>query len=162
MNKTIKTIGWICLALGVLGILAGGGVFLLRQQWIADRQTTAEEYRAALTKGELPKAGNYCLAEDEDGDGKPDGVCLQLPALREKPSQRGALRPESRLMQIPRTRLSANRFGMGGGLILLFALGPILAVVGAVILLVNYPPKQQTTLVAEEEKASKYKIKKSA
>jgi len=28
MNKTIKTIGWICLALGVLGILAGGGVFL--------------------------------------------------------------------------------------------------------------------------------------
>ena len=162
MNKTIKTIGWICLALGVLGILAGGGVFLLRQQWIADRQTTAEEFRVTLTEGELPKAGNYCLAEDEDGDGKPDGVCLQLPALREKFSRRGAMRPENRLMQIPRTRLSANRFSMGGGLILLFALGPILAVVGAVILLVNHTPKQQTALPTDEEKAGNDKLKKSA
>lgn len=163
MNKTLKTIGWICLALGLLGILADAGALVLGQQWIADRQTAAEEFRSALTEDELPKAGNYCLSKDEDGDGKPDSDCLQLPAIRDGFARRGGMRPGSGLMQIRRP--SMGNFGVVrplGAPIFFLTLGPILAVVGAVILLVNRTPKQQTEVPAEKNKSGKDKSKKTS
>ena len=162
MNKTLKTFGWICLILGVLGILAGSVLLVLGQQWTADRQATAEELRASLTEGKLPKASDYCLFIDEDGDGKPDSDCLQPPAAKDGFSRRGAILPQGRPMQMRGNRPGWNRPGFGGGgLMLFFAPGAVLAVIGAVILLVNRPPKTQKALPAEEKKAGKDEPKKT-
>ena len=156
MNKTLKSIGWICLALGVLGILAGSVLLVLGQQWTADRQATAEELRTFIIEGKLPKASDYCLAKDKDGDGKPDSDCLQLPAIRDGFSRRGAMMPQGGLIQMRGNRPGGNRLGFGGGgLMLFFAPGAVLAVIGAVILLVYRTPKTQNTIPAEKKKAGK-------
>ncbi len=155
MNKTLKTIGWICLALGVLGILADVGAVFLGLQFAEYRQTAIDEMREAAQKSGKPALGQLCIAEDTDGDGKPDGDCLQQPErpLRFVPRQgrwvgRG-------LPQLPRPGIDRKgALGINRLPISLFALGPLLAVVGAVILLVNREPKEKVA-TAEEENTSK-------
>ena len=95
-------------------------------------------------------AKNTCLAEDADQDGKPDGDCLksQAPGQPGKPGKPvspdfgGRLQQQARMLGM-RGDFGRTAYGGRGILPLFFlALGPILLVVGAVILLVNREPKK--------------------
>ena len=153
MNKTLKTIAWICLALGLLGMVASASALIVGRTLLANRQ--------AVQSGDNPAAGSKCIAEDANKDGKPDGDCLKSRAPGQ-PGQPGAWqlgiggRPIRRSMLLRlHNNFEGRRFG-GFGLLPLFfvASGPILAVVGAVILLVNREPK---AVVVKEEKEIKKK-----
>lgn len=160
MNKTLKTIAWICLALGLLGMVVGAGAFFYGRKLVGERQAAFEEMRAAVQSGNAPVAGNRCIAVDANNDGKPDGDCLHS----KQPGQPGAGQPgyggrqgRGGMMFNDRAGFNGGRLG-GRGIFPMFfmALGPILAVVGAVILLVNREPKS-----AEEKKEKEVKeIKK--
>lgn len=159
MNKTLKTIAWICLALGLLGMVVDAGALIYGRKLLANRQAAFEEMHAAVESGNTPTAGNRCIAEDANNDGKPDGDCLQVQQPGQ-PGQPGAVQPDfgrqsgrGRIISNMRDRLNGSRMHLRGILpLFLLALGPILAVVGAVILLVNREPK---AVVVKEEKEEK-------
>jgi hypothetical protein len=151
MNKTLKTIGWICVALGLLGILADAGALVIGRRFAADRLAAIEEFQENAQERASIQPGALCIAQDADGDGKPDGDCVQRPDRLQGFSSGQGSRIGGGMMQSP--RLAYNRrasIGFAGLPIFLFAMGPVLAVVGAVILLVNREPKKET--VVEDEK----------
>lgn len=161
MNKTLKTIAWICLALGLMGTAVDARMLVYGRKLAAVRQTAIEIKQDAKQPGIIPVGKNTCLAEDADQDGKPDGDCLQVQSLGQ-PGQLGTGQPGfgGRLQQ------RGTRLGMRGGFagrriavrgilpLFFLALGPILLVVGAVILLVNREPKKDAV---KEEKDQKKK-----
>jgi hypothetical protein len=155
MNKTLKIIAWICLALGLLGMVVSAGALIVGRTLLANRQAAAVEQDKGLT------AGNRCIAEDANKDGKPEGDCLQ----RQLPGQPGVGKQGFGGRQGFGGMMAGNREGFNGrhmngrGIFALFfmALGPILAVVGAVILLVNREPK---AAVVKEEKELEVKADK--
>jgi hypothetical protein len=161
MNKTLKTIAWICLALGLLGIFMDAGALIFGRRLAADRQAAFEEMRASAAKGNTPSEGNRCIAEDTNKDGKPDSDCLNLQAPVQPgqpgvgPQGFGRSQGHGGMMLYNHRDFNGGRLG-GRGIFLMFfiALGPILAIVGAVILLVNREPK---AAVAKEEKEAKKK-----
>jgi hypothetical protein len=164
MNKTLKTIAWICLVLGLMGMVVDVGVLVFSRKLADERQTAFEEMRAEIQPGKVLDGKNKCIAEDTDKDGKPDGDCLKLQAPGQ-PSQPGEGQPgiggrtlrRSMLLKM-RNNMDGRRFNGRGILPLFFlALGPILVVVGAVILLVNRDPKP---MVVKEEKDVKEQKKK--
>jgi hypothetical protein len=160
MNKTLKTIGWICLALGLLGIMADFGALVIGRRFADDRLATIEEVQENAQKRDSIRSGQLCIAQDADGDGKPDGDCIQRPDRLQGFAPRQGGRIGGGMMQSP--RLAFNRratFGFAGLSIFLFAMGPVLAVVGAVILLVNREPKKET-VVEDEKKPAKSKSAK--
>lgn len=160
MNKTLKTIGWICLALGMLGILAGAGAFIIGRQYAADRQAAIDEVRETAQDSDRPARGQLCIAEDSDGDGKPDGDCIQQPDRQKVFALLQGGQPGRRLMQNPHTLLGRRAsFSFGGFPVILLGLGPVVAVIGAVILLVNREPKEKIK-VEEEKKTIKAKSAK--
>ncbi|MCJ7519795.1 MAG: hypothetical protein MUO42_09020, partial [Anaerolineaceae bacterium] len=72
MNKTLNTIAWICLALGLLGMMVDAGALIFGRRLVADRLVAFEEMRASAAKGNTPSEHNRCIAEDTNKDGKPD------------------------------------------------------------------------------------------
>jgi hypothetical protein len=156
MNKTLKTIAWVCLVLGLLGMAVDGGALILGHRFVAGRQVAFEEMKAAVQSGKGPSAGNNCVAEDANKDGKPDGDCLNLQAPGQ-PGIGGRLLGRGMLFKL-RNNSDGRRFGGFGILPLFFmAMGPILAVVGAVILLVNREPKAKEEKEEKEVKETKKK-----
>ncbi len=149
MNKALKTIAWICLILGLLGTLADAGMLAYGCRLAAERQTAFQAIPDTDQAGNNPDAKNTCIAEDANQDGKPDGDCLPMQAPGQV-GQPGAGQPGFR----GQLQKGGTRLGMPGGfaarhlagrmLLPLFflALGPILLVIGAVILLVNREPKE--------------------
>jgi hypothetical protein len=157
MNKTVKTIGWICLALGVLGILADAGAAFAARQFRTERLAAIEEINESIQNNERPTISELCIAKDADGDGKPDGDCIQRPDVAQGLFPRQGGQPRRGLMQMPRAGFDRrDGVGFSGSPIFLFALGPILAVIGAVMLLVNREPKEKAEVV-EEAKSPKSK-----
>ncbi len=164
MNKTLKTIAWICLALGLLGTTVDAGILVAGRNLAAARQTAIDTMQNSKQTGNVPNAKNTCVAEDADQDGKPDGDCLQQQA----PGQPGAgFNGFGGRLQLRHTRLgmrgslAGRRMGARGILPLFFlALGPILLLVGAVILLVNREPKKAA--VKEENVVHEVKDVKEA
>jgi hypothetical protein len=157
MNKTLKTIGWICLALGVLGILASAGALVIGRQFTADRQAAIAEVREKTQDNDRPARNQLCITEDADGDGKPDGECIQQPDWLQGFALRQGVQAGRRLMQSSRPLVNRTAaFGFGGLPIFLFVLGPVLTVIGAVILLVNRESKEKIG-VEDEKKTAKSK-----
>ena len=167
MNKTLKTIAWICLALGLMGTAVDAGMLVYGRKLAAERQTAIEAIQDANQSGSAPDGKNTCIAEDADQDGKPDGDCLQLQASGQ-PGGIGKGQPGFGGQMLGRgTRLGmrggfAGRRMAGRGILPLFflALGPILLVVGAVILLVNREPKKAAVKDEKEVKEVKDQKKK--
>jgi len=174
MNKTLKTIAWICLTLGLLGTTVDAGMLVVGRKLVAVRQTAVEDIKNQNLSGNMPNAKNICLAEDADQDGKPDGDCLKQQAPGQfwqfgqrkqpgQPDQKGIGGSESgkqpfrrNMMRMMRNNMDSPRMAGHGILLFLFlALGPILLVVGAVILLVNREPKKAT--VKEEKEVNEVK-----
>lgn len=158
MNKTLKTIAWICLVLGILGTALDVGTFVFARKSLNDRQAAYEERQSTIDENELPRFRD-CIIEDEDGNIVIDPVCLDdrrsnfLPPGRNFPMQsdRGSLFPRQR---------SVGLMPLRGRLTLLpllffVAAGPVLTIIGAVILIVNREPVQK------EPKEGKKKTKKN-
>lgn len=158
MNKTVKTIGWILVALGLLGILADAGALVFGRQLMEQRQADVENLRPSADEGKLPAPGDYCIAEDKDGDGTPDGDCLQLPDRPEGSLPgRGNRWPRSGFLTRRGPAVRGRLTGFPGLPVFLFALGPIMLVVGAVMLLVNREPKPKIEESGEKKTAKKGK-----
>lgn len=157
MNKTVKTIGWICLVLGALGILADAGAVFAARQFRTERQAAIEEISESIQNNIRPALSELCIAKDTDGDGKPDGDCIQRSDVAQGLFPRQGGQPRRGLMQMPRAGFDRrDGAGFSGLPIFLFALGPILGVIGAVMLLVNREPKEKAEVV-EEAKTPKSK-----
>ena len=161
MNKTLKTIAWICLALGILGMVVDASALVVGRKLMTERQASFEEMRTAEKSGQSSSEGNFCIAKDADNDGKPDSDCLQL----QHPERSGAGQPgfgnrpgKDGMLLRGQNNFDGRRFGVGAILpIFFFALGPVLAVVGAVILLVNREPKASKSKKEKEVKEVKKK-----
>ena len=163
MNKTLKTIAWICLALGLLGMVVDAGALIYGRTLMANKQAAFEEVREAVQSGTAPEAGNRCIAVDANKDGKPDGDCLQS----KQPGQPDTGKPGFGGRQGRGGMMANNRGGFNGGRLggrgifpmFFMALGPVLALIGAVILLVNREPK--AVLVKEEKEVKEVKKKEN-
>jgi len=150
MNKTVKTIAWICLVLGLLGI-AVDAVVLVRAQ--SFRANMAER----IASGEIPSPKIQPTEKDNDSDAKKDQNG-DAPGR----GQRLNLLLDGRQGRISGKMPFYSQFGRVGGRMmglrspLLFAAaGPILAVLGAVTLIVNREPKVKTKKAKETTKKEK-------
>jgi hypothetical protein len=171
MNKTLKTIAWICIALGILGTVVDAGLVIYGRSMLAQRQAAFEEIRSGNTEGSavLPGRADICIAADKDKDGKPDGGCLDISKLNRlnlpgsNPALGGMM--GGRFAGGPGSRLADRRMGGIAFLpLFFFALGPVLAIIGMVILLVNREPKKEPQVVEASTKpeAKTEKSKKKA
>ena len=147
MNKTVKTIAWICVVLGLMGLAVDAGVYFRGRAFAAQMVDRIEA-------GEMPAFGGRWMDSDDSGDtdaqeiqplyGIPQGR-LPLGGMRGGMDRFGTGRGSAGIGQVG--------FGLP---ILLLAAGPILAVVGAVMLIVNRVPKdKETELKTEKVKKAK-------
>ncbi len=156
MNKTVKTIAWICLVLGLLGTAVDVGVYVRGQSLMA-------QFQEAFEAGEMPAFQGRFNNAEKDGGVDRDNLQENAPD-RDGEIQRGGMLSGGRGFNT----FSNNRSGFPGGmrdgsfgrggfvLPFLFLLsGPVLAVVGAVMLIVNRTPKKE----ASNEKKEKNKKK---
>jgi len=137
MNKTVKTIAWICLVLGLLGVAVEVGVYVRARSFVAQFQESVEA-------GEFPKFKNRFA------DGDIDDEDLDKDSLnRSEWFAHGGMKKGRRGFD---TFSNSRGFLPGmydGGIgrvgfaipLLLLAGGPVLTVVGAVTLIVNREPK---------------------
>ena len=146
MNKTVKTIAWICLVLGLLGLAVDIGLYVRGRAIVAN---IAERGEA----GELPALGRR-LDDTESGEAiKPD----ESFEGKERPfggSFPTGMRGGSYIPLRRPARQDFRQYGFGSP-ILLLAAGPVLTVIGAVTLIVNRAPIEQ------ESKGRKAKKQKS-
>ncbi len=141
MNKTVKTIAWICLVLGLLGMAVEVGVYVRGRALVA-------QFQESIEAGEFPAFKGRFADMDEDGD-IDDEDWEKLPSDRGEwfhfDGMRGG-RKSLNTFSNSHGWLSSMRDGNIGRagfaiLFLLLAGGSVLTVVGAVILIVNREPK---------------------
>jgi hypothetical protein len=129
MNKTVKTIAWICLVLGLLGIAVDIGMYVRAR-------TSAAQIAEQIEAGDLPAMGRRFEDRDEDVDADADGFRIQ------PRKGRGRFIPGGGSPHFQPGRI-ANRSSILGLPLLLVAAGPVLTVVGAVMLIVNREPREK-------------------
>lgn len=147
MNKTVKTLAWICLVLGLLGLAMDGVVFVKGRALVA-------QVKEKIASGDFPAAENHFKYFDEENDFDSDNMGAWRTDRSGKfgfGGMRGRRGGPDRMGR--HGGLVSNRSGMFALPLLFLASGPVLTVVGAVMLIVNREPKKK----AEEGK----KIKKS-
>lgn len=152
MNKTVKTIAWICLVLGLLGLAVDAVV-------IVGGRMAANQMQEAIAAGELPtdgfpfsekgefdaearetwreEHGDALFNPDERPDGKGGRNALNF-GRNSGPDRNNGL-----------SGFRSMRFGLP---LFLLAMGPVLTVVGAVILIVNREPSKKTPVKAKAKK----------
>jgi hypothetical protein len=153
MNKTLKTIAWICLVLGLLGMVVDAGVLIAGRNMMANRQVIAGQNNTP-SAGSTPQFGAPCQ----------QGTCQQGFGKQGNWQQGfGGRLGRGGMMLNFRGRFNQGRFGLLGIFALfLFALGPVLAIVGAVILLVHREPKNAAVKEEKEVKEDKEEKKKDS
>jgi len=153
MNKTVKTIAWICLVLGLLGVTAEVGAYVYGRSRIT-------QYKEAVEAGEIPAFKGHFADIDEDFDEE---------EWEEHFSDRGGWFAFGGMMSGGRgfdtfTKSSGRMSGMHGGSFgrvgfalpfLLLASAPVLTVVGAVMLIVNREPKSSDSKEKKEKSKKK-------
>jgi hypothetical protein len=131
MNKTVKTIAWICLVLGLLGIAVDIGMYVRAR-------TSAAQIAEQIEAGDLPAMGRRFEDRDEDADTDVDAE-----GFRMRPGKgRRRIIPGGGSPHFQPGRI-ANRSSILGLPLLLVAAGPVLTVVGAVMLIVNREPREK-------------------
>lgn len=165
MNKTLKTIAWICLILGILGTAVDATALVVGQHFLSVRDASFTEMRQDKGNNKVNPDRTFCIAEDANNDGKPDGDCLQAqPQVMPGFAKQGLGRNpgQSGTPGYSRSRFDNNRFRHPAILLLfLFLAGPVLAIVGAVILLVNRSPETIASKDKKEDKAENKDAKKN-
>ncbi|HUV16326.1 MAG TPA: hypothetical protein VMW28_07175 [Pelolinea sp.] len=143
MNKTLKTIAWVCLVLGLIGVALDIGAFTVARNFSEKRLAMVESLKDA-DKGDLKER----FEERKD---------LRAPSSAPF-SGGGRLFGDLRKGRGFQDRCSGFQRGNFGfhpaGVLFLLALGPVLTVVGAVILLVNRDPKSKGEMKETAEKKS--------
>ncbi len=135
MNKTVKTIAWICLVLGLLGIAVDIGLYVKARTFAAQ---VAEQIEA----GEMPFAGRRFDDEDRDSD-----------EFRMRPGKADDwFRSRDGFSHFQPGMIGYRSFNIGWPLFFLAA-GPVLTVVGGVMLIVN----RETTQREPEQNTKKAK-----
>jgi len=150
MNKTVKTIAWICLVLGLLGVAVEVGVYVRVRSFAAQFQESIEAGEFPMFKSRF--ADGDIDDEDWDKDSFDQGKWFAHGGMIEGgrgfdtfSNSRGFL-PGMRDGSVGRVSFALP--------FLLLAGGPVLTVVGAVMLIVNREPKVAET---KSKKASKKK-----
>lgn len=153
MNKTVKTIAWICLVLGLLGVTAEVGAYVYGRS----RMT---EFHEAIEAGEIPAFKDHFF--DADGD-------IDQEEWEENFSDRDGWFAFGGMMdgrrgfdtfskssgRLPGMRSSSfGRVGLAFPFLLL-ASGPVLTVIGAVMLIVNREPKESDSKDKKEKSKKK-------
>jgi hypothetical protein len=150
MNKTVKTIAWICLVLGLLGMAVEVGVYVSARSMVA-------KYQESVASGEFP-IFKSCFVDGDTDDEDWDKDSFD----RDEWFAHGGMIEGRRgfdTFSNSRGFLPGMRDGSVGRVgfalpFLLLAGGPVLTVVGAVMLIVNREPKVSET---KSKKASKKK-----
>ena len=151
MNKTVKTIAWICLVLGVMGLAVDVAMYV-------GARTMAARVQEAIEAGEFPVYQGRLGDRDIDDDGDVDKDDMDawrsdsdgwFPFDEMMGGARGAFGAFDSHGGFPGMmdgvysgRSSFRRIGFGLPLFLL-ASGPVLTTVGAVMLIVNREPKKK-------------------
>jgi len=149
MNKTIKTIAWICLVLGLLGVAVDVGVYVRGRVWVSQMQE-------AMVSGEMPASGGRFTDIDEDSDADTDDLQPRR-ASRDSKFKFGVRGGWNGFDHpVMRDRFAGFSHGLIAAPLFFLAAGPILTVVGAVMLLVNRDPRQKNE---EKNKAKAEKTK---
>jgi len=150
MNKTVKTIAWICLVLGLLGMAVEVGVYVRARSFVAQFQESVEAGEFPMFKSRF--ADGDIDDKDWDKDSFNRGEWFAHGGIMESgrgfdsfSNSRGFL-PGMRDGSVGRVSFALP--------FLLLASGPVLTVVGAVMLIVNREPKVKET---KGKKASKKK-----
>jgi len=150
MNKTVKTIAWICLVLGLLGMAVEVGVYVRARSFAA-------QFQESIETGEFPMfKSRFADGDIDDDDWDKDSFD------RDEWFAHGGMIEGRRgfdTFSNSRGFLPGMRDGSVGRVsfalpLLLLAGGPVLTVVGAVMLIVNREPK------VTEPKAKKASKKK--
>lgn len=152
MSKTVKTIAWICLVLGLLGMAVEVGVYVRARSLMAQFQESVKAGEFPMLKGRFT-----------DGDGDFDKENREESDFdRSEWFAHGGMMDGRRGFE-PFSNKRGYFLNMHDGSVgrvsfaipfLLLASGPVLTVVGAVMLIVNREPK------VDETKGKKAKSKK--
>ncbi len=150
MNKTVKTIAWICLVLGLLGMAVEVGVYVSARSMVA-------QYQESIVSGEFPMfksrfADGDIDDEDWDKDSFDRGEWFASGGMMD--GRRGFDTFSNSRGFLPDIRDGSAGRAIFALPFLLLAGGPVLTVVGAVMLIVNREPK------VEGNKAKKANKKK--
>ena len=146
MNKTVKTIAWVCLVLGLLGVAVDVGVYVKGRSLVVQVQES-------MTNGEFPTfKGRFSDVDDEDWDKDSFDRSEWFADGGMMGGRRGFDTFSNSHGYLPGIR--DGRFGFALPFLFL-ASGPVLAIVGAVILIINRTPKVE----ASSEKKAKSKKK---
>ena len=135
MNKTVKTIAWICLVLGLIGIAVDVGAYVYGR-------SVAARVQESIESGDFPAFKHRLGDVDDDGDIDDDDR-EAWPEDRKESFKAGA-KLGYRTGFGASSKMHGGFRGMRGGFgfpLLLIAAGPILTVIGAVMLIVNREPK---------------------
>lgn len=153
MNKTVKTIAWICLVLGLLGVTAEVGAYVYGRSRIT-------QFKEAVEAGEIHAFKGHFADVDEDIDKEeweenfPDrdgwfafGGMMDSRRGFDTFSKSSGLLPS----------MHDGSFGRVGFALpfLMLVSGPVLTVVGAVILIVNREPKVSDSKEKKEKSKKK-------
>jgi hypothetical protein len=147
MNKTVKTIAWICLVLGLMGIAVDVGAYVYGR-------SVAARVQESIESGDFEELRKRIGDVDDDGDIDDDDRA-EWPVDRKGAFKAGArmgYRTGFGVSNKMQGGFGRIRGGFGFPLLLLAA-GPVLTVVGAVMLIVNREPKPPEV----EEKKTKTK-----
>ena len=137
MNKTVKTIAWICLVLGLLGVAIEVGVYVRARSFVAQLQESVEAgefpmFKSRFSNGDIDD-------EDWDKDSFDRGEWFAHGEMIEGRRRFDTFSNSRGFLPGMRDR---NVRHVGFALpFLLLASGPVLTVVGAVTLIVNREPK---------------------
>lgn len=147
MNKTLKTIAWICLVLGLLGVAADAVALVYGRMLFEKRSELIAETREKIRERTGDWREHPCLDEGEDG-----GIVVDRECLGERGIDRGRIAQQrlnpGRGTMTPFSRTAGPFWILP---LMLFAAGPVLVVIGSVILVVNREP--------ESEKKKQEKVK---
>ena len=153
MNKTVKTIAWICLVLGLLGMALGVGAYVYGRSRIA-------QFQEAIQAGDIPAFKGHFGDVDEDFD---------IEEWKDGSFNKSEWFTHGGMMD---GRRGFDTFSKSSGLLpgmhdgsfgrvgfafpfLVLASGPVLTVVGAVILIVNREPKVSDSKEKKEKSKKK-------
>jgi hypothetical protein len=136
MNKTVKTIAWICLVLGLLGIAVDIGAYVYGR-------SIAARVQESIESGDFGGIRKRLGDIDKDGD-IDEHDCDEWPSDKKEWFKTGA-KIGYKKGSGAFSKSHGGFHGMRGGFaipLLLLAAGPVLTVIGAVTLIVNREPKE--------------------
>jgi hypothetical protein len=160
MNKTFRTIAWLCIVLGIMGMIAMFVIFGIGQTIHVEGRSQTRQSVMKSQDIELGEDTSDCFFENEEGDTfiKTDCFTREENKMSSRRFTFRRLRPQGRIFPFGTQRgFSRNTYSsLPFFPVLLFISGPVLTAIGAVILIVNREPRKKDNEVKNKpDKKSK-------